>query len=261
MWHGALMKLPSLCLVLAVALLPACMFSRSTEGPMQLVNDLLACNTRPTTLIVMLPGVYDKPQDFLDQGFVKAVRERGIDADVQLADAHIGYYNNQQIVNRLHDEVVLPAKAKGYQKIWLVGISLGGYGTLLYSMTKPGWVQGFFTMAPYMGSREVPAEVQGQGGLKTWSSNVQGNMDVDLWRWLQGYTQPEVNLPMAYLGFGTSDRFVKPNTLLANVLPKERSFAVPGGHDWETWLKVWASFLDVAPLPRLEERQSKCAAR
>ncbi len=228
---------------------------------MQLVDDLLACDARPTTLIVMLPGVYDKPQDFLDQGFVKAVRDRSINADVQLADAHLGYYNNQQIVNRLHDEVMMPAKAKGYQKIWLVGISLGGYGSMLYSMSKPGLVDGWFTMAPYMGSREVPTEVQSQGGLQTWSSSVQGNLDVDLWRWLKGYTQQKPDLPLAYIGFGTSDRFVKPNTLLADALPKERSFAIPGGHDWETWLKLWAGFLDVAPLPRFDKRSSPCGAR
>jgi hypothetical protein len=255
------MKIASLCLVFAVAVLPACMLSRSTEGPMQLVDDLLACDTKPTTLMVMLPGVYDKPQDFVDQGFVKAVRERGIYADIQLADAHLGYYNNQQIVDRLHEEVVLPAKAKGYQKIWLVGISLGGYGSMLYSMSKPGLVEGLFIMAPYMGSREIPTEVRNQGGLRTWSSSAQGNLDVDLWRWLKGYATGQKDLPMAYLGFGASDRFVKPNTLLADVLPQGRSFAIPGGHDWETWLKLWGSFLDVVPIPRYEQHQSTCAVR
>lgn len=255
------MKIASLWFICAVALLPACMFSRSTEGPMQLVDDLLACDVRPTTLMVMLPGVYDKPQDFLDQGFVKAVRERGIHADIQMADAHLGYYNSQQIADKLHAEVIMPAKAKGYQKIWLVGISLGGYGTMLYSMSKPGLVQGIFIMAPYMGSREVPTDVQKQRGLQAWSSSVQGNLDVELWRWLKGYATRRTDLPMAYLGFGTSDRFVKPNTLLAEVLPKGRSFAIPGGHDWETWLKLWGSFLDVAPLPRYEKSESTCLGR
>jgi hypothetical protein len=261
MSHVLRTKLASLCLIFAAALLPACTLSRSTEGPMQLVDDLLACDARPTTLIVMLPGVYDKPQDFIDQGFVKAVRERAIHADVLLADAHLGYYNNQQIVDKLHDEVILPAKAKGYQKIWLVGISLGGYGSMLYSMSKPNLVSGFFLLAPYMGSREVSSEIQSQGGLRKWSSDVQGNMDVDLWRWLKGYTTEQAELPLAFIGFGTSDRFFKPNSLLADVLPKGRSFAIPGGHGWETWLKLWGGFLDVSPLPRFEKHQSACLVR
>ncbi len=228
---------------------------------MQLVDDLLACEAKPTTLLVMLPGVYDKPQDFLEQGFVKAVRDRGIHADIQLADAHLGYYNNQQIVDRLHNEVILPAKAKGYQNIWLVGISLGGYGSMLYSMSKPGLVRGFFVMAPYMGAREVATQVQNQGGLRNWSSSVQGSLDVDLWRWLKGYSSEGSNLPMAYIGFGASDRFVKPNTLLAEVLPKDHGFTTPGGHDWQTWLSLWSRFLNVAPLPRYEKGQSTCGKR
>jgi hypothetical protein len=132
---------------------------------------------------------------------------------------------------------------------------------MAYSMSKPGLVHGFFIMAPYMGSREVPAEVQNQGGLQTWSSSAQGNLDVDVWRWLKGYATGQADLPVAYIGFGTSDRFVKPNTLLAEVLPKGRSFAIPGGHDWDTWRKLWHSFLDTPALPRFEKQQSPCIAR
>jgi pimeloyl-ACP methyl ester carboxylesterase len=237
------------------------MYSRSIEGPMQLVDDLLACAARPATLIVMLPGAYDKPQDYIDQGFLAAVRERNILADIQLVDAHLGYYTNQQIVDRLQDEVITPAKAKGYQQIWFVGISLGGYGTMLYSMTNPAALQGFFVMAPYMGTRDVPDEVQSRGGLNAWTSNVQNNVDIDLWRWLKGFANNTANLPLAYIGYGASDRFVKPNMLLADVLPKERSFAISGGHDWATWQKLWTIFLDVAPLPRFEKRDTACVVR
>ncbi len=255
------MRVVSLCVACFAALLSACMYSRSIEGPMQQVDDLLACSTRPATLIVMLPGAYDKPQDYIDQGFLAAVRERNIHADIQLVDAHLGYYTNQQIVDRLDNEVIIPAKAKGYQQIWFVGISLGGYGTMLYSMTNPAALRGFFIMAPYMGTRGVPQEVQNQGGLKAWSSNVQNNADVDLWRWLKGFATNPASLPLAYIGYGTSDRFVKPNRLLADVLPSERSFAIPGGHDWATWQKLWASFLDAAPLPRFEKHQAACVVR
>jgi hypothetical protein len=218
---------------------------------MNLMNDLLACESRPSTLIVLLPGVYDRPQDFVEQGFVAAVRDRKIHADVQMVDAHLGYYTDLQIVQRLEQEVVLPAQAKGYKQIWFAGISLGGYGTLLYSMNKPRDVSGFFLMAPYMGSRAVSQEVHNQGGLITWSSNILGNPDVDLWRWIKGYATKQADLPKAYVGFGLSDRFVKSNTLLADALPKTHSFAIAGGHDWATWKMLWTLFLDSAPLPRM----------
>jgi pimeloyl-ACP methyl ester carboxylesterase len=241
-------------------LLSACTPLRSIEGPMNLTDDLLNCDVRPSTLIVLLPGAYDTPQDFKDQGFVQAVRARKIDADIQLVDAHINYYSNQQIVQRLQDEVVGPAKAKGYKSIWFAGISLGGYGTLLYSVSHPKQLEGFFIMAPYMGPRDIPAEIQKQGGLKNWDSELQGNMDIDMWRWLKGYAMQGAELPFAYLGYGASDRFEKPNGLLADVLPRERSFVIPGGHDWATWKQLWASFLDTTALPRMDARKSSCKA-
>jgi hypothetical protein len=248
-------------LVVIWILLSACVPLRSIEGPMNLVDDVLQCDVRPATLSVLLPGAYDTPQDFKDQGFVEAVRVRKIDADIQLVDAHINYYNNQQIVQRLQDEVVGPAKAKGYKNIWFAGISLGGYGTLLYSMNYPNQIEGFFIMAPFMGPRDIPAEIQKQGGLKNWTSEVQGNMDIDMWRWLKGYATQGSGLPNAYLGYGASDRFEKPNGLLAEVLPRERSFVIPGGHDWATWKQLWASFLDTTALPRMDARKSSCEAQ
>ncbi len=133
---------------------------------MNSVSDTLQCRIAPSTLLVLLPGAHDKPQDFIEQEFVAAVRERKIHADVQLVDAHTGYYTQQQILQRLDDEVVKPAKAKGYTRIWFAGISLGGYGTLLYAMNRPGAMEGFFLMAPYMGSRDLVADIDKQGGAE-----------------------------------------------------------------------------------------------
>ena len=53
---------------------------------------------RAETLLVLLPGAYDTPQDFVREGSVQAVRERGLPHDLLLPDAHIGYYNGRLIV-------------------------------------------------------------------------------------------------------------------------------------------------------------------
>jgi pimeloyl-ACP methyl ester carboxylesterase len=228
---------------------------------MNSVHDTLECSTQPTTLIVFLPGAYDTPQDFIDQGFVSAVRKQKFHADIQLVDAHMGYYTDQQILQRLENEVIGPAQAKGYTRIWFVGISLGGYGTMLYAMNHPQVMEGFFIMAPYMGARDIPAQIEKQGGLKNWSGEVQGNADVDLWRWLQGYATAKTGLPTAYLGYGASDRFAQPNGVLANALAPGHSFVMPGGHDWPVWLKLFDSFLNVAPWPRIESGDFGCKAK
>lgn len=252
------MKALLLCFMLAVAFLQGCAPYRSTKGPMNSVYDTLHCSSQPNTLIVFLPGAYDTPQDFIDHGFISAVRQQKIRADIQLVDAHMGYYTDQQILQRLENEVINPARAKGYTRIWFVGISLGGYGTMLYAMNHPQVIDGFFIMAPYMGARDIPAQIQKQGDLKNWSSEVQGNADVDLWRWLQGYGTAKTGLPEAYLGYGASDRFAQPNGVLANVLPPGHSFVIPGGHDWPVWQKLFDSFLSVAPWPRIESGDFGC---
>lgn len=252
------MKSSLLYFMLLVAFLQGCAPYRSSKGPMNSVYDTLECDTQPATLIVFLPGAYDRPQDFIDQGFVSAVRRQKIHADIQLVDAHTGYYTGQQILQRLDSEVISPARAKGYSRIWFVGISLGGYGSMLYAMNQPQNIAGFFIMAPYMGPRDIPAQIEAQGGLKKWASEVQGNADVDLWRWLQGYGTGKPGLPEAYLGYGSSDRFAQPNAVLADVLPAGNTFVTPGGHDWPVWRKLFSSFLTVAPWPRIESGEFGC---
>jgi hypothetical protein len=286
-------------LLSAVALaltLSGCIAFRSTEGPMTLVEDQLACTVRPSTLIVMLPGARDVPQDFIDQGFVKAVRDRGIQADLLLVDSHIAYYTQMQIIDRLEKEVVLPARAKGYKTIWFAGISLGGYGTLLYSsktardsslsVTPTGpesgvtkkTIDGFFAMAPYMGSSRITRAITEQGGLRSANltkapdgSTAANNFDLVLWQWLQSYTsltnQSNNNAaapalsptnPAAWLGWGSKDGFAEMNALLGDVLPSQQRIEEPGGHDWPPWIAMWQKFLDRAPLPRSADAASLC---
>ena len=245
-------------LLVGCIFLQACSHFRSIEGPMNQVTDFFKCDIRPKTLLVLLPGAYDTPQDYINQNFVKEVRNRNIYADIQLVDAHIGYYTNAQIVKRLEDEVVSQAKSKGYEKIWFIGISLGGYGSLLYSMNNPTALEGVLLMAPYMGAKEVHMEVQSQGGLKTWVGKNETATDLNLWQWLKGYALPSADMPKLFIGYGDNDRFAKPNGLLADVLPKARSTIIPGGHDWKTWHQLWTGFLDASSLQRFDQTQPSC---
>src|SRR5712672_3477612 len=54
-------------------------------------------------------------------------------ADIVVADLHFGYYLRQTAIERLREDVILPARTRGYQCISLVGISLGGFGALYYA--------------------------------------------------------------------------------------------------------------------------------
>ncbi|MDO5086813.1 MAG: alpha/beta hydrolase-fold protein [Comamonadaceae bacterium] len=204
------------------------------------------------TLLVLLPGAYDTPEDLERQGFVHAVQAAGLAADVLLADAHTDYYTGQQIVPSLHTEVLTPARDAEYAQVWLAGISLGGYGSLLYAQAHPGMVNGLFLMAPFMGRRDLPAAIARAGGLHAWTGTLEtaDQQDLALWRWLRGRAAAPCaprHVPPIWLGYGEADRFAASSRLLAAALPAAQVFTTPGGHQWAPWLRLWARFLGVAP--------------
>lgn len=59
-----------------------------------------------------------------------------------------------------------------------------------------------------------------------------------------------VLLAAVYLGFGNDDRYVAAHRLLAETLPDDHVFPVPGGRDRPAWREAWPKLLDAAPLPR-----------
>ena len=211
--------------------------------------------SRADTLLVFLPGAFLRPDEFERQGFVGAVRERHLAADVMLVDANVSYYYDQTFIERLHAGVIEPQRAKGYASIWLVGISIGGFGALIHELARPGRVDGIVALAPYLGRRPLGAEIFNAGGLRTWKAPdgppPDNEADRRLWPWLKQYADPKVShrLPPLYLGYGLGDRFAANHRLLADVLPAERVFTTEGGHDWPQWSGLWRQMLDVLPLP------------
>lgn len=215
------------------------------------------CPQPVTTLVVLLPGAYDTAEDFVRHQFVLSLHRHGVAADVVAADAHMGYYNNDLIVERLHCDIVTPARRQGYKTIWLAGISLGGYGALLYARQHGSAIDGLFLMAPFLGNRSLQAEIDRAGGLASWQAGAVAASDYDrrLWSWLQGYArqQADSSLPPLCIGYGSGDRFAASNATLAKVLPPPRVMTTEGGHDWQAWHRLWEDFLArdmLSPSPR-----------
>lgn len=187
-------------------------------------------------------------------------------ADVMLVDANVSYYYDQSFVQRLSDDVLAPARSAGYTAIWLVGISIGGFGALTHELSRPGLVNGIVALAPYLGRRPLGAEIQKAGGLRAWKApETPSDDEVDrkLWPWLQQYASPQPAghaLPPLYLGYGLADRFAANHQLLADVLPEGHVFTTEGGHDWPQWSRLWRSLLAVLPLPLLTSSTKQTAA-
>ena len=228
------------------------MRSPPTRIPMDTLELPGPCAGHAPTLVVLLPGAYSRPAEFIDEGFVPALRQAGAAADAVVADAHLGYFTEGTALQRLRDDVVLPARAMGYRRIWLVGISLGGYAALAYAMRHGNEIDGVVALAPYLGPGPLVQEIVAAGGPRAWRSTAasaatdgKDGLDRSLWRWLSG---PPPALPI-YLGYGLDDRFVDAHRVLAGMMPADRVSTAPGGHDWPAWRALWQGWLARGLLP------------
>lgn len=195
---------------------------------------------RERALLVLLPPAFGTPRDFFEHGFITAVRERGLPVDVIAAGAIADYYLDQSVVRRLHAEVIEPARARGYARVWLTGISIGGFGSLLYRQRHDD-IDGLLLLAPYLGSRPVLNEVVRAGGLARWQpdSNAPNDHERELLAWLKGALARTEVRERIFVGYGVDDRFAPSIELLAHALPQEQVVRGTGGHYWGTWAGLW----------------------
>jgi pimeloyl-ACP methyl ester carboxylesterase len=261
-WSGAIARLALLALLAALG--SGCLRPRATSVPIPTLRFPAPAGPQKC-LVVLLPGRRDRPADF-----ESLLRASGAACDAVAVDAHMGYYMERSVVERLHTDVIAPARAQGYEQVWLAGISIGGLGSLLYLRDHSEEVAGAMLIAPYLGEPEVIEEVAAAGGLARWrppDAVADADYGRQLWSWLhRAYIEPEPGprprsesesgpapgksrLPPVYLGYGTGDDFARANGLLAAVLPRERVFTAPGGHDWPPWRAVWKNFLASGALP------------
>lgn len=241
----------SLCstAVLGLSLLCGCAFVSRAPVPMRVV-DHPGESGAAKCLFVLLPGMGDHAETFEQRGFIEELRSRRLSIDIRATEATFGYYARATILDRLAADVIAPAKARGYREIWLAGPSMGGFGALFYARAHPEQITGVLAIAPYLGDRELIAEIQAAGGLAHWPAPPRVNelsreeYQREVWRWLQAVTRGEEQAPLLFLGYGTADRLARVDALLAAELPPSRVFLTTGAHEWPAWRRVLASFLD-----------------
>lgn len=239
--------------LIAPLLLSGCALWRPAVVPMRTLLEPARCTAPADTLLVMLPGSYSLPEEFQSEGFVKIARAQHLAADLRLVDAHVRYYQNRSVIDRLAEDVIRPARAQGYRQIWLVGISIGAVGAMLYADAHPDDVDGVVLIAPYLGTQLTADEIKRAGGLARWPAPEVKPDDIDtiLWHWLQAQTSTDSTarkLPL-FLGYGDDDRFRYNDEVLRAALPAARVFTAPGGHDWPAWRTVWERIARVLPVP------------
>ena len=229
--------------VIALIALAGCV--PSARRPMETVSFGAQDARRNHCLLIFLPGRGDRPESFEAEGFVEAVRKAKLPVDMMGAYAHMGYFLGKTFPERFREDVIKPAKRNGYEQIWLVGVSLGGLGALWYDGKYPGEVSGLVALAPYLGEPETSREVSLAGGLASWQPGpvAENDFQRQIWRGMKTFVPWTKTSGRVYLGFGLEDGFAIPDGVFADVLPAGQVFTANGGHDWDTWRKLWNEIL------------------
>jgi pimeloyl-ACP methyl ester carboxylesterase len=193
------------------------------------------------TQMIWLPGAYHSAQDFVNEGFARAVAQRRIALDLRFVDLEMQHLDDRDAFRRLRSEIVLPARDSG-AAVWLAGISLGGLVALDYASAHAGELDGLCLLAPYLGNRMLINEIAAASGLSGWEPGEFAESDTErrIWR----YVKTRVDSRPLFLGYGKSDRFSAAHDMLAAALPADSVEVAAGGHQWDTWLRLWESFLD-----------------
>ncbi len=197
-------------------------------------------------LVLMLPPIAGKGLDYENNGFVEAVRERGFETDLKILDVNPVLYLQGRIAEVIKAELVDPAKASGYDKILIAGISLGGHGALLYATKYPDDVDGVIVIAPFIGGSYIDGVIAAAGGLHKWEDCPLRGWDYacDMWKLLKVATSNPETRDKMILGYGLEDGFAESNKLLADQLPPGNIFTVSGGHNWIIWKQLWIDVLN-----------------
>lgn len=219
----------------------------STNAPFKPLYYDIEESRSQKNLIVFLHGRRGNHENFAVKGYVDAVKDSKLPYDMIAPNAHYGYYIGETLVERLKVDIINPARAKGYEEIWLVGVSMGGLGALIYSRFYPEDVQGVFFISPFLGYDKIINEIESQGGVHQWEPG-EYNPDDDwqrmIWHWLKQYPKEQKQKPVIYLGYGTEDRYVEAQRLLGDILPYNKVITTSGGHTQETMKQLWDIFLE-----------------
>lgn len=211
---------------------------------MRHLTDLAQPGQQADTLVILLPGAYQQPEDFIEQGFVQAVRKRRLAIDLIMAELLFSQIADQSALPEIYNSLIKPAQAAGYKNIWLAGISIGAYVAMAYAGRYPDQLAGLLLLAPYPGNRMTTGEIAFAGGIKAWTPDAIPDEDTERGNWYWLKTHADTTDIEVHLGYGEDDRFAESHLMMAQALPVARVYKIPGDHVWPVWQQLWHNFLD-----------------
>ena len=216
------------------------------NAPMDILHYRADEKSAQANLFIFMRGMGGSHRSFEEEGLVDDVRTHNLPFDMVAPNAHYGYYSGRTLIQRLKADVIDPARLQGKDHIWLVGISMGGLGSLLYLLEQANDIDGICLISPFLGYDAIIQEIQAAGGVRAWSpGGYDPNVDWQrmLWHWIKDNVAGDQPVPI-YLAYGEEDRYSQAHTLLAAILPENRVVHLPGGHRCETFKALWDCFLE-----------------
>jgi pimeloyl-ACP methyl ester carboxylesterase len=221
---------------------------------------LVPARGRAQRLVVVLPGRGDDLTGLQHAGIAQAIQSQWPDADVMLSGLAMGYYLQGGAITRLHNEIIAPARSRGYREVWLLGASLGGLGALMYDNQWPGTIDGMVLMAPYLGEKPLLQQIAHEGGISRWDpgpvpAQVDGrNFQHELWRGLKTWSGDPSRSRNVWLAYGDQDYLRDTMPSLTPLLPPSQVLVRPGRHSWTVWTPA-----SVEILAAIKARQTQLA--
>ncbi len=228
-------------ILLAAALLAACGNMGDRRLPIPTTTLLGSGEADIKTLVVVLPGRHDNVEVMQKFGVAQAIHAGWPEVDVQLTSATMAYYTDGGLATRSREELLAPAQANGYQRIILMGASMGGMGSLIVDQANPGMIDHLVLMAPYLGEQELLEEIQAAGGISAWQPGPvpavtdKSNFQRELWRHIQTFTRDDASRNRVWLAYGAADSLAKTVPVIAPALDAEHLYEREGGHKWVVW--------------------------
>ncbi|WP_288253300.1 alpha/beta hydrolase-fold protein [uncultured Hydrogenophaga sp.] len=190
--------------------------------------------------LVWLPGAAMTAADVAAQGWAAEAAAAGWPVDMVAVDLQAQRYDGADAIDELVIDWLRPAREAG-RRVWLGGLSLGGWQAVLCARRHPGLLDGLCLLAPYPGDRLAWNAIQRAGGLDAWGGPEAGESDpaFEVWAWWR-----QVPLrPAVWMGHGRQDRFAEGMDRMAARLSPARVLRIDGGHDWACWRPLWSAFL------------------
>lgn len=208
---------------------------------MKVVRLNTVAGTPAAVRLVWLPGAAMSADDIAAQGWGDQLRARAWPVAMDAVDLEGERLDGADAIQGLVSECLQPAREAG-ERVWLAGISLGGWQSVLCSARHGGLVDGLCLFSPYPGDRLAWLTVERAGGLDRWTPVPGGDPALEVWAWWQ---RPPSNVRV-WMGYGRQDRFADGLTRMAERLPNGSDSTVhpiEGGHDWVCWNQLWNLFL------------------